>query len=199
MHQISELIHESTWTSFGLIITLLGVVLLVLPFLSRFRYKLLNFSTRKVGGEKTIRRFYGFGFTILMIGVLTLVAGKILQKFDSTLSVDYSDWVGDWTVALEENGSLDHNTRRGREIELELVNGELRGTLYNEKGRVEGHLSSVAAQANGYAYLSGKLGHNDGRKMKVEFMMLPDERTFMGRYKLRHGRDRWRNWISHRK
>lgn len=199
MHQIAEFINEASFTVIGLAIALLGLVLLVLPVVSRFKYKLINFSTRKVGGEKTLRRYLGFAFATLVVGIFILIVGKWASTADQYLDPDHYDWVGIWNVALEENGSIRYGTRRGWELKFDVGKEGLIATLYNEDGHVEGYLRNLSIQENAPYYLRGKLGYNDGRKMKFQFLMFPDEQSFMGRYKSRHGSDGWETWIGHRK
>lgn len=180
----------------GLGLIAIGLLFFFLIRIYRFRNKNVSIATRKTQNGKN-------ELAIIRIGSLFAVTGLALIIFDLFPKSKPTDnsWIGNWTAHLEELGSMEYSQSGTYTIEFSKKpeDGKIIGTVFNEKGREHGHLSRIEfSNQQGYSYMRGKMGNLDGRKLEFEFMMFPDKKTFLGRYRLRNTNDDWSLWVSHR-
>ena len=108
------------------------------------------------------------------------------------------NWVGDWTVNLEEFDDFAYTNKGVYQLQLTVQDNRLTGIVFNEKGREQAYLKNIKAAKAGYSLIRGKIGNKNGSKQEFEFMMFPNGKSFVGKYRHRHQLDHWKLWVSHR-
>ncbi len=191
---IVALFNINVFTVIGISMIGISGFFLLLINISRFKAKGTTVSTRQhksAISERIQVRVSSFG---MLLGFVVLILSQTSLLVPSTKNIHSNHWLGNWNVYQEEFDELNYGDLY-YQLELTDREGELFGTVYDERGREDGHIVQIKLDQN---RLTGKYGRNDGRKMKVEFLMFPDRRSFMGRYKSRHHNDAWQTWISYK-
>ena len=186
---------EQNWLLYtSIFISVVGAFLLFSTVVSKLRTNKGLIQTRQHKSAVSERIFVKGAFILLGVGALGIVMNQLSLSKPSYSDLSISEWYGTWSVYQEEFGDFGYN--KGL-FELEILDeeGKIKGIVFNDRGREEGFISSIRVNGN---RLVGKYGRNDGRKMEVDFLLFPDGSSFLGRYRNRHGHDRWKSWVSHK-
>lgn len=193
LNQFSEILFRNSLSIIGSIAMTFGFIAIISVNWSKLSTKGHLIQTRQHKSAISERMQLKFGFYSFGFGLLLVLIGQLSFFDKSPSNINFADWEGEWSVGLEEYGDFAF-TAGGLEIVIENDGGEIKGTVYDGR-KEQGFLSKIQIDQN---FMHGDYGRNDGKKMEFEFLMFPDKRSFLGRYKLRHGADPWKAWVSHR-
>lgn len=199
INSLQEICFQNSITIIASITAVIGILLIILIFLSKFKGRGIIFSTRQTQSRITERKIANGGIGLICIGLIGLLIGNLSFMSPKIDDVNLKDWEGNWSAYLEEFGDMTFNSQNKYELEFKVEKGKIKGVLYNERGRVQGGLERIRYQSGGTNFIRGKFGNNDGRKLEFEFMMFPNQRSFVGKYRERNKKDNWKLWISHKK
>lgn len=194
-----EILTKTPIAMIGTLALSSGLLLFALIFIRHWNVKGNTVKMKALKSAVTERRTVNTAKILLFIGVFFLPLGqyRLFQSTQNDISLNH--WTGDWTIFLEEFDKVEYNSKNEYQLEFLLEEGELKGTIFNEKGREQGFLTSIKGSEGGYSHIKGKYGNMDGGKMKFELMMFPDRKTIVGKYRERKGRGSWKLWMSHKK
>lgn len=182
----------------GGVTSAIGLILSALVQFSRASFAGKTFTARGHKSVLTERFQVKYGIYMIIAGLALILFSQTPFFTGSVSGIDGRDWVGEWTVYLEEMGDFEHSAKAWT-LKIEEEGDKLTGRVYNKPDKIEGYLSKIEVEGN---ELKAKYGRNVGRdgerKMEVEFLMYRNEKTFSGRYKSRSSRKDWKAWVSHK-
>lgn len=197
---LRNLFFKNDLTSIVTVLLIICCVVLAMILLGKGKFKNFTFATRKIQSTTTERWIVKTTVCGIGICMLALFILKVPYFQPSPKNIGIDDWVGTWSVNLEEFNDLGFNIKSDYELEFKITEeGKIKGELFNEKGRRQATLIYISAENCSYGFLKGKMGNEDGRKQEFEFMMFPNEKTFIGKYRKRNVPNKWKTWISHLK
>ena len=195
LESILKIFNESPLLLISILAIIVGLLIVLTPSIKTNKLNLISKTTKSAPNER-MRTF--IGGLLIIPSFLFLIIYQLNEKNQNT--IDYSDWIGEWTVISEETyGVLNRENEFTYTLDLKDEGGELKGIIYNRKDRVQGGLSSISINKNEQNLISGKYGNNDGRKLKFELSMLSDKKSFVGRYKIRKSKNKWKLWMGNKK
>lgn len=197
MEHVSEIFFQNGISKLLSLLLFISLGILMLIFLSKGKYKNLHFITRRIQSPVTERWLIKSTYRTIIITLFGLMLNTLFQPNPKNIRI--TNWVGIWTVNLEEFDDLNFLSTGKYEIDFTINNGVLVGNLINEKHRNQANLKNISIEEGGYSFIKGKIGNMDGRKQEFQFMMFPDGKAFVGKYRIRNSNDDWKIWISHKK
>jgi len=168
----------------------------MIQVISRFKWKGFDFVFKKSRSVRNEKYVFKVCFWVILIGFTFHVFHCIFSESTSS-TIDLSSWEGSWKFSYENETEYCSFKNVEHEIIFQLDEDQLKGKIYyNGRRDATGFISHVRQSDNGGFAIRGKLGRYNGQKEEFEFVMFPNGKSFMGKYRPRNTRDEWKPWIG---